>query len=372
MEVSRDGQSATVEARWVVDASGFAALLARQHGWWETNQAHPTAAVWARWTGVEDLDGLDFAAKHPRWARACHTIRATATNHLVGDGWWAWIIPLKGGDQSVGVVYDQRRVTFPDEGLLGDRLQHFLVQHPVGRALLEQARWREGDVQARSHLAWRSTTMAGDGFVLVGDAAGFLDPLYSPGMDWIAYTSYSAVELILAQRRGEQMAERLKEHNAIFIRSYDRWFDAIYRDKYDYIGDFELMRIAFAIDLGAYYLGVASQPYKMGDRALADPVFRRPVSTPAYHWMRTYNRRLATIARDRRRRGTFGRRNDNRRVLLNGFTFSPLSGLPIVKAIAAWLRLELSEGWRTWFRTAPEAYPEFRSWPRREAAAAQP
>jgi flavin-dependent dehydrogenase len=42
-------------ARWVVDASGFAALLARQEGWWRPNTAHPTAAVWSRWRGGERL-----------------------------------------------------------------------------------------------------------------------------------------------------------------------------------------------------------------------------------------------------------------------------------------------------------------------------
>ncbi len=115
----------TVSARWVVDGSGVAAVLARQEGWLKPNTEHPTTAVWARWTGVKDWDGEDLAKKFPEWSDICFGIRATATNHLVGPGWWAWIIPLKGGDVSVGVVFDQRLVTWAEGGSLGQRLKDF-------------------------------------------------------------------------------------------------------------------------------------------------------------------------------------------------------------------------------------------------------
>ena len=138
-----------VSARWVVDASGVAALLARQEGWWRPNTAHPTTAVWSRWSGVKDWDGCDLAQKYPDWAMACHGMRATATNHLVGPGWWAWVIPLKGGDVSIGAVFDQRQVDWPAGGSLAQRLKDFLMQHPVARELLADAQAREGDVHWR-------------------------------------------------------------------------------------------------------------------------------------------------------------------------------------------------------------------------------
>src|SRR6185295_2377710 len=158
------------------------------------------------WKNVKDWDGLELAEKYPEWSRACHGIRGTATNHLTGDGWWAWCIPLKGGDVSIGAVFDQRLVRWPDGGSLGDRLKAFLSQNPVGRELLADAAPIEGDIHWRKNLAYYSTTIAGDGFVLVGDAAGFIDPLYSPGMDWISYTATTASELIAAQNSGEDLA----------------------------------------------------------------------------------------------------------------------------------------------------------------------
>jgi flavin-dependent dehydrogenase len=60
-------------------------------------------------------------------------------------------------------------------------------------------------VPGRKDLAYYSTTFAGDGFVLVGDAAAFLDPFYSPGMDWIAFTATNAAELINSQRHSKPL-----------------------------------------------------------------------------------------------------------------------------------------------------------------------
>src|SRR5207248_5104553 len=137
-------------------------------------------------------------------------------------------------------------------------------------------------------------------------------PLYSPGMDWISFTVSSAAQLILAQQRGEEIGLSLEKHNRDFARSYERWFNALYRDKYEYLGEYDLLRLAFLLDLGLYYFGVASQPFKHGRVALCEPVFAPSVSTPFFHLMRTYNRRLARIARSRRERERLGRYNANR------------------------------------------------------------
>src|SRR5207249_9371744 len=138
----------SVQARWVVDASGVGALLARQEGWWRANEELPTAAAWARWRGVKDWDGIELARKFPMWAKECYGVRGTATNHLTGFGWWAWLIPLKGGDMSVGVVYDQRYVEWPRQGSVAEQLKEFLVRNPIGRELLTEAECIDGDVHS--------------------------------------------------------------------------------------------------------------------------------------------------------------------------------------------------------------------------------
>jgi flavin-dependent dehydrogenase len=347
-------ETEVIRTRWAIDASGFAALLARQNGWFQSNTSHPTTAVWSRWRGATDWDGPDLARRYPEWARACHGIRGTATNHFVGPGWWAWCIPLKGGDVSAGVVFDRRLVEWPEDGSLGQRLKDFLLKHPAAREILCDARWQEGDVHWRKQLPYSSTTYAGDGFALVGDAGAFLDPFYSPGMDWLAFTVTRTTDLILAKMRGENITPLIERHNREFTRSYERWFEAIYRDKYHYMGDFELMRLGFLLDLGLYYIGVAAQPYRRGLDGLREPVFTTAPSVPFYYLMRAYNRRLAAIARSRRSRGVWGRHNAGKRFMFGGYTFSGASARPILGALIGWAGLELKEGWRSWFSHKPE------------------
>ena len=352
------GDEKVIRTRWVVDASGVAALLSRQEGWWRQNTEHPTAAAWSRWRGVKDWDGPELADKFPEWANITYGVRGTATNHIIGDGWWSWWIPLKGGDMSIGVVFDQRLVDWQQaagEGKLGDRIKNFLMQNPVARELLANAEYIEDDVLWRKNLAYSSTTYAGDGFVLVGDAAAFMDPFYSPGMDWIAFTSASAAGLITAQRKGEPMSARIKNHNRAFTESYDGWFRAIYKDKYEYLGEFDLLKICFFLDLGLYYLGIVSQPFKLGTRALLLPPFSVPMSRPFRFLMSTYNRRFAQIARRRRKLGMLGKKNSMHRFLNNGFTLSRADSRLVVKTLLKWAWLEVTEGWHTWGSAAKES-----------------
>jgi flavin-dependent dehydrogenase len=360
-----------LRARWLVDASGFTALIARKKGWIRPNTEHPIASVWARFKGVQDWDGLPLAKRHPAWARRVVATRHTATNHLVGQGYWIWCIPLKGGDVSLGVVYDQRLMEFPAEGPLGERLAAFIKSHPAGAELLESATWNEGDVHARKSFAYHSTTFAGDGFVLVGDAGAFMDPFYSPGMDWVSFSTSSAVDLLDRAFTGEDPAPLVASMNERFPRSYQRWFEAIYKDKYFYMGDWELMTLAFRLDLGLYYLGVVSQPFRDGEAGLLEPPFVTPLSKWPFRLIRLYNQRLAAMGRNRMERGVWGRYNDRHVYKFNSYTFGHVLSLRVLRALADWGWLEVREGWRSWFSspapsrsTARERTPAIASAPK--------
>lgn len=343
------GASGVETARWLVDASGVVALLARKNGWFQPNTEHPTASAWSRWSGVKNWDSHELAQKFPAWSRRTKAWRFNATNHLVGLGWWAWLIPLKGGDVSVGIVFDQRLVDLPEGESVGERLRTFLMQHPVAREILADATFQEGDVHIRRNLAYRSTTFAGDGFVLVGDAAGFIDPFYSPGMDWISYTASAAAALVDGSLRGKPKAPRIARHNALFATSYDRWFRAVYQDKYYYMGDFELMTLAFRLDLGLYYFGVVSQPFKRGAAALETPALAGPHTGLPYRFIAFYNRRLATIARTRLARGAWGRRNHGHYFGFRSYELTWTLPFRLLGVLGVYARLELTEGWRSWF-----------------------
>ena len=141
-----------MRCRWVVDASGRAAFLARKLGHFRQNTEHPINAVWARFTGLKDWDSYEWREKFPDYAAASRTGRAWATNHLMGQGWWCWIIPLKGGDFSAGLVYDSRLFTLPAGASLGERLHDHILTHPVGREIFRDAKIVEHDTRAYSAL----------------------------------------------------------------------------------------------------------------------------------------------------------------------------------------------------------------------------
>lgn len=350
LTVKIDGEERVVKSRWLVDASGRQAMVARQRGEVVPLEGHPTAAVWARWKHTLDFDSPDTIERFPELGRGFFGTRHTATNHIMGDGWWAWVIPLKDGDTSIGVTWDQRLFDWPREqgGTLGEQLRSVLETHPVGRTLLEKAELIESDVHVRRNLPYVCQTAAGDGFLLVGDAAGFIDPFYSMGLDYLSMTSISGVEMILAERRGACIKMKLATHNDTIGKTIPRWFEAIFRDKYVYMGDFELMRIAFLVDIALYYFGIVMQPYKRGKATIQDGMFVAKPAIPFYWFMRWVNRRLAALGASRRKRGTFGRHNAGRRMLVPGFAFDISIPKATAKALLYLFKLELTEGWRCW------------------------
>jgi flavin-dependent dehydrogenase len=160
--VLKSGDSSeTITCRWIVDASGVAALLARQESWLQPNTAHPTASAWCRWRGVKDWDGRELAERFPEWSAACYGTRHTATNHILGDGWWSWWIPLKGGEMSVGVVFDQRLTEFPGEGKIRSEFVSFFRSTPSLARCSRRRSGRRGQPLAEEprlfepHLCWR-------------------------------------------------------------------------------------------------------------------------------------------------------------------------------------------------------------------------
>lgn len=340
LTVKRGEETKTLGARWVVDASGRAAVLARKMGNFEVLSEHPTNALWARFTGVKDWDGHAIRAKFPKWAEATRTARGWATNHLCGLGWWVWIIPLKGGDVSIGLVYDARLYTPPAGGSIGERIIAHCVKHPVGREMLAEAKAIEGDQKAYSQLPYRVTQVAGDGWVCVGDAAGFLDPLYSPGLDFCSFTAQGAADLVTRSLQGGKVDTVCYDRRFKFC--FRSWFEGIYRDKYYYLGDAELMAAAFLMDIANYHLGPVRQVY--ADPATmfgAFPFDGRPGRIAA-RVLAFYNRRLVAIAKKRLAAGTYGARNAHWRLLVGGFTMEPkVSGRLLLKGLWRWLKLEL-------------------------------
>src|SRR2546423_2436153 len=230
--VTIDGAERQVRSRWLIDASGRAAYLARKLGHFRPNTEHPINAVWARFTGAKDWDSYDWRERFPDYVADIRTGRNWATNHPIGPRWWGWIIPLKGGDVSAGVVYDSRLFQMPAGTNLGERLHQHILRNPIGREIFAAAEIVDGDVHAYSAMPYWSEQVCGDGWAIVGDAASFIDPLYSPGLDFCAYTTSVAADLVARALAGEEVAPRQKYYNEQFQIMHRNWFATLSQRQY--------------------------------------------------------------------------------------------------------------------------------------------
>ena len=311
--IEKEGAEETVGCRWVLDATGRATFLGKRLGLIERNRDHPTAAVWCRWDGVRHLD--DVAARGPlSFSRGNVCSRRLATNHYLGFGYWVWFIPLGNGETSVGVVFDTRLVHLDRGERLAEDYQAFLGAIPSAAELLTGASMKTDDLRTYSNLAYVTRQYMGDGWALLGDAAAFLDPYYSPGLDHASFSVEATVEILKAQTSGEDVTARIAEHNETFVRSYHRFFQAIFQDKYFYMGEHDLLSASFLIDTAQYYIFVVIPAYLIFGRFHWMPVLGPKPAFFSYHLMRIYNRRFKAIALARRAAGEAGLRNHGRRV----------------------------------------------------------
>jgi flavin-dependent dehydrogenase len=338
-----DGQSRTVTAGWFIDASGKSAKIAKMRKTWRSHaREHPTASMWTRFKNVNPLDSYDGAMQMEGASPKVISQRGFATNHLMGFGWWCWIIPLDSGEVSAGLTWDSRLFTPPEEGKICERIKEHLLKQPVGKVLFENAEAVENDNCYYKDLAYWSEEVVGDGWTSVGDACGFMDPLYSQGLDYCAHTVYSTYTLLRSYYSGECVKEGIIKRNSEFKRSYFDWFNALYKDKYWYIGDAELMHAAFLMDIATYFVGPVRGVYTDEDVEFAEMPYSTSIGHAFAVFMAFYNRRLVKLAKKKIAAGIYGDKNLNESFIITT-SFNPdLSSLKhLWMGIRIWLRLEV-------------------------------
>lgn len=344
-----NGTKAEVRCKWVVDATGRQALLARKRGGVTPIESHPTAAIWVRYTGVKDLDGVEIAGIDPAdpWARSVLASRRLATNHFNGFGYWIWFIPLKDGETSVGLVWDKRLLS-PEGKTPLEKLTRFLDGNPLTRELVERAAPVEGDCRYYAHLPYFVDKFIGPGWTCVGDAGGFLDPFYSPGLDQMAFSVYTRVELMkkaLSGAAAPEMEKEYEEHNRCYSRFFHYFYESIYRDKYYVMGDYDTMSAAFLLDTALYYCAAIIPVYRWSHERLGLPPYFQDGAEVGYYPIRFYNRRLTAIAKRKKALGIYGNHNAGRRPRFVGFSVRSAAFVMLAHGLLRWWKAELANAW---------------------------
>lgn len=203
------GEEQTLRAQVVVDASGQSSMIMSRLGLREWDPVLKKAALWTYWQGAFRDSGRDEGG--------------TMVLRTQAKQGWFWYIPLHNDVVSVGVVagYDY---LFKDRA---DRDQEAIYNEEVARCPGLQPRLagakRVGQFYAAKEYSYRSRRAAGDGWVLIGDAFGFLDPLYSSGV-LLALRSgeYAADAIAEGLAKGDTSAAQLGRWEAEFVRGMDR------------------------------------------------------------------------------------------------------------------------------------------------------
>jgi flavin-dependent dehydrogenase len=202
-----DGTVRDVYAKVVVDASGQSGLLQQKFKLRVWDPTLNKGAIWTYWEGAYRDTGRDEGA----------TMVIQTTNR---QGWF-WYIPLHNNRVSVGVVA-------PFDYLFKGRNNHEQTyQEEVERC--EAVKQRVAGAKritgyfATRDYSYRAKQVAGDGWVLVGDAFAFLDPLYSSGVLLALRSGEMAADAIVeGLRNGDTSAEQLGKWGAEFNRGVDR------------------------------------------------------------------------------------------------------------------------------------------------------
>jgi flavin-dependent dehydrogenase len=210
-----NGEPYSIRARYVVDASGRDAFLSSKKKLKRKNAEHQSAAIFGHFRGAEARPG-----EH-----------AGNISIYRFDYGWMWMIPLPDGVMSVGAVcwpgyLKQRR------GRTTDFLMETLRQNPALWKRIEQAELIDNEVRVTGNYSYDSTRMAGPGWVLIGDAFAFLDPVFSSGVYLAMSGAEQAVEVVDAalrdpsrevalQRRLERRQRRGMKRFAFFIYRFN-------------------------------------------------------------------------------------------------------------------------------------------------------
>jgi len=238
-------------ARWVVDASGRNRMLPRQLDLKRVNEHHCNAA-WFRVAAEIDIGQW---SDDPTWqGRLVEGDRAMSTNHLMGEGYWVWLIRLASGATSVGIVADPAFHAFDEFNTL-TKAQAWIREHePQCAEILAEQAHLIMDFRVMKKYSHGATQVfdGGHRWCLTGDAGVFLDPLYSSGLDLVAIGNGLITDMVTRDLDGEDVVARAQISDSLFRSLSEMWL-AVYQDQYLLMGAPRVMSAKVVWDIAFYW-----------------------------------------------------------------------------------------------------------------------
>src|SRR6266487_3151137 len=212
--LAANGSSRNVRARYVIDASGRNSVLGTHFGIKKTYDHLQKLSIFAHYDEVSRAEGID----------------GTLTALIRGIDRWFWIIPLTTERTSIGVVLDSD--TFRKSKLgAEDFLKQALAEQPIIAKRMTNAR-RASEVYVEADFSYRSAKLYGDRWLLAGDAAGFIDPIFSSGVFLAVFSGEHAAdslnEVLDRPRRAKRLFARyeraVNRAMDVYLRFVNAWY----------------------------------------------------------------------------------------------------------------------------------------------------
>lgn len=159
------GETGRISARWIIDASGQGGFVTKREHNQHWDPYLKNMAIWTYWRGAQRGEGID----------AGNTFLPTFS-----DGWW-WFIPLRDDITSIGVVIDRDAYQQGKHAGPEHYYRDCLARTPELTERLVNAEQTDG-VRVQRDWSYIYDKFSGHGYIAVGDAACFIDPLFSTGV----------------------------------------------------------------------------------------------------------------------------------------------------------------------------------------------
>ncbi len=232
------GVTEKFSAKYLLDCSGRQTMLGSFFKLKKTYDHLQKFSVFAHYEGVDRLEGID----------------GTLIRMVRGLDRWFWMIPLTQTRMSIGVVMDT--TTFRAMKLSPElALERCIVEQPMMLERMKRAE-RVSPIYSAGDYSYRDTKLFGDRWLLVGDAAGFIDPVFSSGVFLAIMSAEKAADTLDAVLRDESHRHRLfKDYSRCVNRIMDIYLTFVnswYRRSKEFLEVFlnptETMQIAAAVN----------------------------------------------------------------------------------------------------------------------------
>ena len=251
VEYEQERQRTKIQSRWVVDASGRRAFLKRKLDL-KKPSPHIANAAWFRFSKQIKIDDW---CQDSKWSEghAEKTARWYSTNHLMGQGYWVWMIPLGSGSTSLGIVASEEFHSLSDFNSFEKALDWLDKHEPQCADAIRGHLDHLQDFRAIKHYSTEcKQVFSPNRWGITGEAGFFHDPFYSPGSDFIAFSNTFLTDLIWRDMTWRGFRVRSYTYDKIFKRFYYGTLSA-YQNQYQVFGNANVMPTKILWDYLVYW-----------------------------------------------------------------------------------------------------------------------